>query len=142
MSLPEAWSRAALARELAEPTAWLWVVHDRCSGAEPAGYLAARHVAGEASVVSLAVAPEVRRRGAAAALLRSLVRSARSAGVRIVCLEVRAGNRAARRLYARYGFLELTARPRYYPGGEDAIPMELALEVTTAPLGRAGEGSR
>jgi ribosomal-protein-alanine N-acetyltransferase len=36
---------------------------------------------------------------------------------------VRADNQPALALYARFGFAPVGVRPRYYPGGEDALIM-------------------
>jgi ribosomal-protein-alanine N-acetyltransferase len=81
-------------------------------------------VADEIHLVTIAVEPEMRRRGIASVLLNSLLDSDLARDKRLVTLEVRAGNTAAIELYRRYGFREVALRPRYYPDNhEDALVM-------------------
>ena len=94
-----------------------------------AGFAVARKVApDELEILNLAVEPAFRLRGAGRALLRALL----NVPVRVLFLEVRASNEAARKLYASAGFQELGVRKGYYPdrsrpGGptEDAIVMKM-----------------
>jgi [ribosomal protein S18]-alanine N-acetyltransferase len=75
----------------------------------------------ERELLNLAVAPEFRRRGAGAGLVRSLVTSDAIS----VFLEVRECNRAARLFYKSLGFQEIGVRPRYYDSPpESAIVMK------------------
>lgn len=92
----------------------------------------------EAHITSLAVAGEARRRGHGRRLVTALVALAGSLGLEAVTLEVRASNGAARALYGGYGFEEVGERRRYYPDGEDAVIMTLAL----GDDGRAGSAAR
>jgi ribosomal-protein-alanine N-acetyltransferase len=119
------WSEAAFAEEFGVPGAALWVARDG-SGALR-GYLAARRVLDEVHVLSLAVEPAFRRRGAASALLLAVLGAERAQGARLAGLEVRAGNAAALAFYSRHGFRQVGRRRRYYPGGEDAVLLGLAL---------------
>jgi len=71
----------------------------------------------------LAVHPEYRLSGVGSRMVRWLEKTARTAGVFSVALEVRMGNTGARRFYKSLGYCE-TARLRcYYQGIEDAIRM-------------------
>ena len=81
------------------------------------------HVADEAHVINVAVAPAERRRGIGRALVQTLLAYAREHAIAKVLLEVRAGNSAAIGLYRSLGFAEFNVRRRYYPDGEDAIEM-------------------
>ena len=92
----------------------------------------------EAHITSLAVAGEARRRGHGRRLVTALVALAGSLGAEAVTLEVRASNGAARGLYAGCGFEEVGERRRYYPDGEDAVIMTLAIENA----GRAASDAR
>lgn len=86
--------------------------------------------AGEAHLLNLSVAPDWQRRGLGRALLEHFVRVARDGAARQMLLEVRPSNQAARRLYAGFGFRDLSLRRGYYPaesGREDAILMGLPL---------------
>ena len=57
-----------------------------------------------------------------------------------VRLEVRKKNDGALRLYRGAGFFVVALRRAYYPDGEDAVDMDLALDpVTGAVLPRADE---
>ena len=92
----------------------------------------------EAHIASLAVAGEARRLGHGRRLARALVALAGALGAEAVTLEVRASNGAARALYAACGFEEVGERRRYYPDGEDAVIMTLALDDD----GRAASDAR
>ncbi len=81
----------------------------------------------DAHITSLAVAEEVRRRGHGRRLVTALVALVGSLGAGAVTLEVRTSNEAARALYGGCGFEEVGERRRYYPDGEDAVIMTLAL---------------
>lgn len=80
-----------------------------------------------AHLVLLAVRPAHRRAGVGRALLEWLVRSARTAGIASLHLELRASNLAARAFYRAMGFEETVEVPGYYrgPGGarEPALRM-------------------
>jgi len=81
-----------------------------------------QHVA----TLTLAVAGPARRRGAGRALLRAVVQWARRVGVTKLRLDVRAGNLAARELYAAEGFcVEGTERAQIRNGDrfEDNVIM-------------------
>ena len=124
---------AALARALlpatGAPSGPVWVV--RAPGAL-VGYLAARRAADELHVLALAVAPAARRRGAASALLESVLRAAAGDGVARVHLEVRAANTAARRFYERHGFALVGRRRRYYENADDALLLTRELRAAAA----------
>lgn len=85
----------------------------------------------EAELQAILVAPAMRRRGLAAALLEAVIEQSRSWGSERLLLEVRAGNEAAIQLYRRAGFSEDGRRRDYYPplyevadaSREDAILM-------------------
>jgi ribosomal-protein-alanine N-acetyltransferase len=78
------------------------------------GFLAARTISGECELENIVVAPEARRRGIGALLLRSLLNRTRAEGATVCWLEVRTSNTAARRLYGAAGFRESGRRRGYY----------------------------
>jgi ribosomal protein S18 acetylase RimI-like enzyme len=83
------------------------------------------------ATLTLAVAAPARRRGVGRRLLRALTPWARRLGVRKLRLDVRAGNDAARALYASEGYrIEGIERDqiRDHDGFEDNVIM--ALELT------------
>ena len=77
-------------------------------------------VGDEAHVTNLLVDPDQRGRGIGLELMVALIEAALSAGARHLTLEVRSGNEAARRLYARLGLAPVGVRKGYY-GDEDAL---------------------
>ena len=104
--------------------------NDHPSGTGPIkGFIMAWLVADELHITNLAVAPQMRRCGIAAALLEESVRRGARAGAVWCQLEVRASNSPARELYKRLGFKPLGKRKGYYCNGEDAVVM--GRELTT-----------
>lgn len=97
------------------------------------GFASARAIDDEVHVMRLAVDAARRRRGTGRALLDGLVARARALGAGAVVLEVRAGDVAARELYGTAGFTQDGLRPRYYPDGEDARLLRLALDAAATP---------
>jgi ribosomal-protein-alanine N-acetyltransferase len=73
-------------------------------------------------LISLVVGRRQRRQGIGTRLIEEVIR--RSAGIPL-SLEVRVGNRGARRFYGALGFREVETMKSYYPDGEDALLLEL-----------------
>lgn len=136
---------ATLLHEVA-PSRMLIVARQRAEGSTTdgggaiVGFASARAIDDEVHVVRLAVDAARRRRGIGRALLDGLVARARELGAGSVVLEVRAGDVAARTLYGAAGFTQDGLRPRYYPDGEDARLLRLALDVSAAPTTSARTG--
>jgi len=91
------------------------------------GYCIGRISRGAASIESIAVAPAARGKGAADALLRSLLRRLRPRGVQRVGLMVKAMNFRAQAFYKKYGFRHVRRIPQYYEDGADALLLHLDL---------------
>lgn len=92
------------------------------------GYVGMMYVLDEGYISNVAVAPEHRRRGAAAALLIELEGRSRALGLSFLTLEVRQGNTPARALYEKLGYKTVGRRKNYYQNPrEDAILMTLEL---------------
>jgi ribosomal-protein-alanine N-acetyltransferase len=129
------WSSLEILALLTEPAISVRVAGGTPAEADgalaPAGFALYRAVADEAELLTLAVAPERRRRGLGAGLLAACEAGARAAGATRMFLEVAAGNAAARALYDRAGFRQCGRRPGYYRrpdgGRDDAVVMEKAL---------------
>jgi ribosomal-protein-alanine N-acetyltransferase len=75
----------------------------------------------------LAVEPKVQCTGIGAALLAWLEKSCRTAGVRHIRVEVRVGNRSAKRFYERAGFRFIGQIAGYYDRHEPAVVMVKSL---------------
>ncbi len=94
------------------------------------GYLIARLFLDECEILSVGVAPNARGNGLGQRLLQAFL-SQLPEQTEQVHLEVRVSNRAAQRLYARQGFVEVGRRKAYYAvmntdgqaGREDALLM-------------------
>jgi [ribosomal protein S18]-alanine N-acetyltransferase len=125
---PPPWSAADFAGFLADPLAFLLVEGD-------AAFLLGRAVAGEAEVLTLAVAPDARRRGLGRKLVARFLYQARLRGADRAFLEVAASNRAAVALYESVGFAAAGMRRGYYAdqdgGRVDALV--LARQISPAP---------
>lgn len=74
---------------------------------------------GRAELVSVAVDPRCRGRGAASALMDSTLRRLRLRGVGRLSLMVRVTNRPARAFYEKYGFRKVRKVSKYYENGGD-----------------------
>ena len=83
------------------------------------GFLTDRRTLGETEILNIAVAETGRRQGVATKLLQARLNEV---GTRVVFLEVRESNSAARAFYEQLGFRETGRRRGYYSNpGEDAI---------------------
>lgn len=90
---------------------------------------AAVSLAGEiADLDRIAVLPGNRGRGAARQLLGDAIDRARDLGASRMLLEVAADNAPAIGLYESVGFDTISVRRAYYPGGLDALVMEITIE--------------
>ena len=86
------------------------------------GYTIAREVAGEGEILNLAVAPEHRGKGVAAALLATVLERLAARKVTDAFLEVRESNLVALALYHAHGFQVVGRRVAYYrKPREDAL---------------------
>jgi ribosomal-protein-alanine N-acetyltransferase len=120
------WSREVFARELRVP--FSRVVLARIQG-EIVGYACRWLHAGAVEIQNVAVHPEWRRRSIGRKLVEVLLAEARAANVRRALLEVRRYNRPALSLYRKLGFRETGTRRGYYADGEDAVLMEIDVDL-------------
>ncbi len=93
------------------------------------GFALSRHAAGEAEILSIAVAETVRGKGGGRILLQQHLGHLLTKGIRRVVLEVEDGNTAAITLYKRFGFEQVGERLAYYakPDGSRANAKVMAL---------------
>jgi ribosomal-protein-alanine N-acetyltransferase len=121
LSFPDAWSAAAIADLLASPGTFAFQLQD--------GFILARVAAGEAEILTLAVAPAMRGRGLGRTLLAMAARHAQTLGASNMFLEVGVDNPPALALYAGQGFVRVGQRKAYYGGG-DALIMKAQLPLS------------
>jgi [ribosomal protein S18]-alanine N-acetyltransferase len=91
------------------------------------GYLFGMWIFDEMHVNKIAVEATHRRQGIADALMQRCFDFARANGITTLSLEVRQSNRAAQEFYRTLSFETSYIRKRYYPDGEAAVVMVLAL---------------
>ena len=93
------------------------------------GYGGMQCVLDEGQITDIAVHPDYRRRGIAAAILAAMIDYGRSNGLSVFFLEVRVSNAPAIALYRdRFGFETLGTRRNFYQNPkEDAWNMRLLL---------------
>jgi len=120
---PRPWAAAEFETLLASPGAFVL--------GDAAGFVMGRVIAGEAELLTIAVAPEGRRRGTGRALLARFEDEARARGAEDAFLEVAADNTAACTLYLSAGYAQAGQRKGYYqaPDGTriDALVLRKAL---------------
>jgi len=97
------------------------VAHRAAIGRTLIGFILSRLTAGEAEILSVAIAPPWRGRGFARPLLDLHLRRLAGLGARAVFLEVDQQNAPACRLYRQGGFYEVGRRQGYYGGGATAL---------------------
>jgi ribosomal-protein-alanine N-acetyltransferase len=123
-----AWTRQDLAGLLAAPGVMGLLLQ---AEGRDAGIALFRVAADEAELLTIAVRPAERRRGAGRRLLTAVIDHAREAGARVLFLEVGADNPPARALYEANGFRVVGTRTAYYRRGDgppaDALIMRLSL---------------
>ena len=97
----------------------------------PQGFILIRTVAGQAEVLTIAVAPAARGRGHGRALMEEALRSLYRELVPEIFLEVDENNASAVSLYRSLGFVEVGRRKGYYGGehgpGGTALVLRLQL---------------
>lgn len=125
-AFPRPWSADEIARLLQNPTTFALL----SSAGAPQGFVLAWAAGGDSEILTVAVAPEARRKGVGAALVTSAGVTALVRGAATMHLEVAEDNEAARALYRKLGYAEAGRRPAYYAaeaGRVDAIVMRRTL---------------
>jgi [ribosomal protein S18]-alanine N-acetyltransferase len=117
-SFQRGWGEDEVYRLLIEKTV---VTHRAMSGGTVTGFILSRMAAGEAEILSIAIARRQRGRGYARPLLDLHLRRLAGLGTRAVFLEVDESNAAARALYRRAGFRDVGRRQSYYQSGASAL---------------------
>lgn len=78
------------------------------------GFIGLMTVGHEGDITNVAVLPEYRKRGIGMTLVKAMLAFAQEKGICKIMLEVRSSNKAAIRLYQKYGFQFLCKRKNYY----------------------------
>jgi ribosomal-protein-alanine N-acetyltransferase len=123
-SFRRGWSEDEFERLLVDRSV---LAHRAALGPRTVGFIVSRIVAGEAEILSVAVARAQQGRGLARRLLDLHLRRLAGLGVTTVFLEVDDDNVPARRLYARSAFREVGRRDGYYPRPGSAAGAALVL---------------
>lgn len=119
LCFPDPWSERSVASELDNPLS-LWLV--ATEGERVLGYVGSQSVLDEADMMNVAVHPDARRHGLARSLVEALIEQLKDREVRMLTLEVRASNEAAKALYETMGFTQVGRRKNYYLAPrEDAL---------------------
>ena len=129
MSFPQAWSAADLVELMSGGASGLVL----SEASAFSGFLLWRIAADEAEILTVAVEPDHRRKGAGWLLLQGAIHVLADAGVDRVFLEVAEDNLAAIRLYGSGGFVVVGRRKGYYRRDSLAVDAQvLQLKLNTA----------
>lgn len=125
---PRPWSDGEFATLLEQDAVFGYAARDigKAKGAT-VGFVLARLAAGEAEILTIAVARACRRRGVGRRLMDAVLRELHVQRAEALFLEVDETNAPAIALYRRLGFREIARRPSYYQapgrGKTDALVM-------------------
>lgn len=112
------------------PRRFVLIAADEAETSQLCGFVIARCGVDEWEIENVVVADQHRRSGLGTALLSQLLQQARESSITSVLLEVRHSNAAARRLYEKLGFSEVSRRPGYYrEPPEDALILKISVSV-------------
>ena len=129
------WTNTMFADELLQTDSRFYVVATDEQRQEVVGFCGLMLALDEGHITNIAVDPGQRRSGVASQLLLHVTRVAIARSIRSMTLEVRVGNEPAKAMYARFGYVPVGARPKYYADtGEDAL-IYWAHDVDTAAYG-------
>jgi len=122
-SFPQPWTPGLFLHELKVPFSRTMLLRAANGTRTTLGYVCRWLVGDEVHILNIAVHPEHRGQGLGRRLVESVIAEADQAGARLITLEVRRENTAARHLYRKFGFVDAGIRRNYYGRGEDAIIM-------------------
>lgn len=125
---PSAWSYAMISAEIGAPGRWYVVAEfdskDQAGGDQVMGYAGLWFDGDVAQIMTVGVAPAIRRQGVGRLLMNALIDRAAQLRADGLLLEVAVNNAAAITLYESFGFKTISVRKRYYqPENVDALVM-------------------
>jgi [ribosomal protein S18]-alanine N-acetyltransferase len=123
-SFHRGWSEDELERLLVERNV---LTHRATVNGRLVGFIMSRVAAGEAEILSVAVAAAYRGKGLARRMLNLHMGRLSGIGTRVIFLEVDESNAAARQLYRRAGFGEAGRREGYYAAADGKRATALVL---------------
>jgi len=136
-ALPPGWPAADIAASCGNANR---IVLKAADGAALLGFAVLQFAAGEAEILSIAVAKEARRQGIAWSIMEALAGICREKLISCIYLEVAESNSGALRLYGKLGFREFARRENYYqaarPAPETALIMRLDIKRGSAQIDR------
>lgn len=112
-SFPDGWGVGFIRDLLDGPSTFAFIADS--------GFILARIAGSEAEILTIAVAPQQRRRGIGRALVREAASHAQSLGATMLFLEVVTDNEPALKLYVGAGFKAVGLRRAYYQGKDAQI---------------------
>lgn len=119
-SFIDPWSKYSMETMLEENTKTYCLVG--IVGEEIVGYAFTWIVVDEMHIGDIAVKEDFQNQGVGTKVMESLLETAKERECTACWLEVRPSNNAARKLYERFGFVQVTLRKKYYSdNGEDAL---------------------
>jgi ribosomal-protein-alanine N-acetyltransferase len=125
--LPWRWTPRRVAAHMKERENLVVVAKDE---GELVGFAMAQFYSETVHITLLGVLADRKRSGIGRQLIQWVEESAKIAGLFRIHLEVRAGNKEARRFYAALGYREGAVVDGYYSGLEDAVRYSRDLRVT------------
>lgn len=115
------WTDGEFASLLEQDTVFGFIARETGRGGKaPAGFVLARQAAGEAEILTIAVARAHRRQGLGWKLMDAVLRRLHGERAEALFLEVDETNAAAIALYRRFGFSQVGKRPNYYQSASGA----------------------
>lgn len=124
------WTDGEFLQLLKQETVFAFLACQEGKGsAQPAGFVLARLAAGEAEILTIAVARAFRRRGIGRLLMDAVMRKLHGERAESLFLEVDETNAAAIALYRRFGFRKVGERKAYYEAGNGRRNSAIVMRV-------------
>ncbi len=82
-----------------------------------------------ASIIQIAIHPSLQKRNLGSALMDEIYNDCFSKKIKSITLEVRENNKNAINFYLKHGFVKKLVKPQYYTNGDNAIIMELEVDL-------------